>query len=294
MKVYDVVIVGGSYSGLSAALQLVRARRSVLIVDSSKRRNRFADKAYGFIGFDGVNPGKIAEQCKEDLIKYESLSWIDTEVTRIERNDSLFEVEFGSQLAQSRKIILASGVRDKLPQIDGLQDRWGKSVFHCPYCHGFELDRGNIGVIAVSDMSIHQALIVSEWGQVTLLTNGTLELTDEQKKQLFARKIVVNDSLIASVEDEASILTQDAQSLVFDGLFVAPLSIVNLPQMGFQSDFLKKGPFGEYIEVNDTLETCVSGIFSCGNTVNPAASVAIAVGDGVKAGTAVHKSLIFG
>lgn len=163
---FDVIIIGGSYAGLSAALQLGRARKRVLVVDAGERRNRFASHSHGFLGQDGKAPGEIVSEARSQIERYPTIEWARGRVTDAEGTFGDFEVEIdGGRRESGARLILAMGVTDELPDIAGLKDRWGSSVFHCPYCHGYELDQGKIGVIAASPLAIHHALMLPDWGR---------------------------------------------------------------------------------------------------------------------------------
>ncbi len=161
---HDVIIVGGSYAGLSAGLQLARARRTVLVIDSGLRRNRFATTSHGFLGQDGQPPQVIAAEGRSQLMEYPTVTWVQDSVVQASQQPGGFSVrtqcngEF-----QATCLILATGVVDELPAIPGLQERWGQRVFHCPYCHGYELDLGRIGVLATSSLAMHHALMLPDW-----------------------------------------------------------------------------------------------------------------------------------
>ena len=147
--VYDVVIVGGSYAGLSAGLQLARGRRKVLVIDAGLRRNRFAQHSHGFLGQDGRAPGDIAAQARAQLLAYPNVEWVDQSAVKAGQCAEGFAVVTADgQRFAARRLIIATGMVDVLPEIPGLAERWGKHVFHCPYCHGYELDGGPIGVLA--------------------------------------------------------------------------------------------------------------------------------------------------
>jgi thioredoxin reductase len=154
---YDVIVIGGSYAGMAGALQLVRGRRKVAVIDAGVRRNRFAAHSHGLLGQDGKSPAAIAEEAKAQLLEYPSLDWIDGVARSVEKTGDLFSVTTYQGELFAKRLLLATGVSDTLPAINGLQDRWGRSVFHCPYCHGYELNQGPLGVLAVSEASFHQA-----------------------------------------------------------------------------------------------------------------------------------------
>jgi hypothetical protein len=174
--VFDVIIVGGSYAGMAAALQLARGRRDVLVIDAGVRRNRFADTSHGVLGQDGKEPSDIVSTAKAQLTTYPNVSWVDGTVVSVGQSGDGFVVRTKEERSMTAKqLVLATGVRDELPEIPGLAERWGKFVFHCPYCHGYELDQGPLGVLATSEASMHQALLIPEWGPTTFFTNGVFE-----------------------------------------------------------------------------------------------------------------------
>ena len=156
---YDVIIVGGSYAGLSAGLQLARARRQVLVIDAGQRRNRFAATSHGFLGQDGQAPEVIAAEGRSQLMEYPTVTWVQGSAVLVNQPVEGFSVRTEhSGTFHARRLILATGVVDELPAVEGLKERWGTRVFHCPYCHGYELNEGRIGVLGVVPMSLHHAL----------------------------------------------------------------------------------------------------------------------------------------
>lgn len=290
---HDVIILGGSYAGMSAALQLARARRNILIIDGGKRRNRFAAHSHGFLSRDGEDPSAIAAEAKRQLLLYPSVTWIETEASYAERAEAGFSVSAGGTRHLGRRLILATGVVDHLPEIPGLEERWGHSVFHCPYCHGYELDRGRIGVIAVSPVSLHHALMLPDWGQTTLLLNDRFNPDEDQLTQLRQRGTQVEAGAIADISGTADVRLASGRELSFDGLFVAPRTVVAAPfaeQLGCE---MEEGPMGLFIKTSPMKATSIDGVFACGDAARAAGSVTLAVGDGAMAGTAAHQSLMF-
>src|SRR4029077_9008535 len=180
---YDVAIGGGSYAGLAAAMQLGRARRQVLVIDAGQRRNRFVTRAHGVLGHDGESPTVIAAKGKAEVLRYPSVRWLDATVTEARARPGGIAVRAGDADHVAKRLILATGVVDNLPSIPGLQERWGKTVFHCPYCDGYELDRGKLGVLAAGPFAMHYAVIVAEWGMqggTTLFLNqGVAPMVEE-------------------------------------------------------------------------------------------------------------------
>lgn len=291
---FDAIVVGGSYAGLSGALQLARARRRILVIDEGSRRNRFVDASHGFLGQDGRAPGAIQKQGREQLMAYETVTWLDGRAEQAQAADGGFLVhaENGKRY-EARRLMLATGVRDDLPKIPGLAERWGKGVFHCPYCHGYEIGQGRIGVLAVSPQSMHHALMLPDWGETTFLLNGAFEPDAEQAAALKRRNVTVEEAQVRAIVNGSDVELADGRVLRFDGLFTATRTHIASPlaeQLGCQFD---ESPIGTFIRTSMLKETTVPGVFACGDAARATGTVALAVGDGALAGTAVHQSLIF-
>ncbi|EFI50230.1 HI0933 family protein [Afipia sp. 1NLS2] len=291
---YDVIVIGGSYAGMAAALQLLRARRSVLVIDAGRRRNRFAAHSHGFLGQDGVNPAEIARVARKQLQAYPTLTWIEgvAEATAGEKDSFTVRIADGVR-HEGRRLLFAVGVSDALPPVEGLAERWGRSVFHCPYCHGYELDRGPIGVIATGPMSVHQAQLIPEWGQVTFLTNGAVTLDEAMRADLVARGVAIEESSIQRLDGEANVLLADGRRLSFAGLFTASRNAPSTPVASTLGCELVDTPFGSQISTSDMKETSVPGAFACGDAARVPHSVSLAVADGAWAGATIHRSLVF-
>lgn len=290
----DVIIIGGSYAGMAAALQLLRARRTVLVVDAGLPRNRFADHSHGFLTQDGVAPGDIARQARAQLSRYETLAWLDGVAERAEGSRDDFSLILSDgRVLKARRLLFATGVSDALPAVEGLAERWGRSVFHCPYCHGYELNQGRLGVIATGPMSLHQALFLPEWGDVTLLVNGALALTDAQRGELGARAVHIEETPIAAIEGNADVRLSDGRLLCFSGLFTASRNRPATPVAETLGCLLEETPFGWQIATDAQKETGVPGAFACGDAARVPHSVSLAVGDGAWAGAQLHRSLVF-
>jgi thioredoxin reductase len=291
--IYDAIIVGGSYAGLSAGLQLARARRSVLVIDEGLRRNRFAESSHGFLGHDGRAPGAIAADGRTQLLAYPSVTWLDARAAATRKTAKGFEIDAANDSHVAQRLILATGVGDQLPDVPGLAERWGKSVFHCPYCHGYELRRGRIGVIASSDLSMHHALMLPDWGETTLFLNDAFVPDEGQMAQLRKRGVSLEREPIAKISDHATVELRDGRAIALDGMFTVTRISSKDPlaeQLG--CDF-EDGPIGPVVKTNAMKETTVPGVFACGDVARMAGNVALAVGDGVMAGVAAHRSLMF-
>ena len=293
--VLDVAIIGGSFAGMSAALQLARARRKVGIFDDGLRRNRFAATSHGFLAQDGRPPSEIVAQAREQLARYPTVEWIGAKVSAVDGGAATsFGVRTEGGVWQARRVLLATGVVDHLPPIPGLQERWGRSVFHCPYCHGYELEQGAIGVIATGPVSLHQAMLLAEWGQVTLFLNGAVAPDEEERNELARRGVRIDAAVVAGVTEHATVLLQDGRRAEFAGLFTASRTEAASPlavQLGCEHE---EGPLGRFVRTGPMKETSVPGVFACGDLGRAAGNVALAVGDGAMAGAAAHRSLVFG
>ncbi|RYY17064.1 MAG: NAD(P)/FAD-dependent oxidoreductase, partial [Chitinophagaceae bacterium] len=181
-KYFDVIIVGGSYAGLSSAMALGRALRSVLIIDSSLPCNRQTPHSHNFITQDGETPGIISAKAKSQVLKYDTIKFHDGVAVSGTKTGNGFEIitETGESF-KTKKLIFATGVKDLLPGIKGFSECWGISVIHCPYCHGYEVKNEKTGIIANGDFAIHYARLIRNWTKdLTIFTNGNPGLTKEQ------------------------------------------------------------------------------------------------------------------
>lgn len=295
MLTYDAIVVGGSYAGMSAALQLARARRNVLVIDAGQRRNRFAAHSHGFLTQDGIDPAVIAATGREQLVAYPSVTWLDAKADHAAKHGDGFVVRTGDNFEHSgSKLVLAPGVTDTLPDVPGLRERWGRSVFHCPYCHGYELGGGPVGVLAVGAVSLHQALLIPEWGPTTFFLNGAFEPSADDHAKLVARGVAIDRTPVAGIEGEAEVRLVDGRTIKLAGLFVASRTSPSSPlaeQLGCAHE---EGPLGRFIQTDALKQTTVPGVFACGDAARAAGSVPLAVGDGAFTGASVHRSLIFG
>lgn len=283
---HDVIIVGGSYAGLGAALQLGRARRDVLVVDGGQRRNATVEHAHGLLGFDGEAPAAIAARGREQVRAYPTVKLVDGDVTAARRDGDGFVVETRSETFASRKLILATGVRDELPEIPGLRERWGKTAFSCPYCDGYERAMGKLGVIASGEIASHYATIVSQWGSETTL------FSDAEPPP----GVEVEHDPIVEVRDAPAgieVVTRTGRRYPLAGLFVG--TKVHVPgdfarTLGLELETFPNGSF--YKTDPRTKETSAPGVYAAGDVTSPAHALSFAIADGVRAGIGVHAALV--
>jgi thioredoxin reductase len=246
-----------------------------------------------------VDPAVIAAKAREQVLNYPTITWLSARADSAQKmatsdTDAGFEVLAKDARHQSRRLLLATGVKDLLPAIEGLAERWGKAVFHCPYCHGYELNQGPIGVIAGSELSMHHALMLPDWGPTTLLLNDAFTPDAEQLAALTARGTTLERCPISAITGHADINLADGRMLSFAGLFaMAPFELASAiaHDLGLE---MEQGPLGATIKTDVMKETSLPGVFACGDAARPMASVALAVGDGNLAGAGVHRSLMFG
>jgi len=290
---FDAIVIGGSYAGLSAAMQLARARRRVLVIDAGQRRNRFATHSHGFLTQDGSEAAGIAAQGRAQLLAYPNVRWVEGKAVQAAREGEGFRIALddgGS--VHGRRLVLATGVIDDLPAIAGLRERWGQSVFHCPYCHGYELDGGAIGVIATGELSMHHALMLPDWGSVTLFLNGAFEPDAAQLAALASRGVALERTLVARIEGEADVVLLDGRTLPMAGLFVMPQMRMASPIAGQLGCAMEDGHAGQFVRTDMMKASSVAGVFCCGDMARAAGNVALAVADGAMAGVGAHRSLI--
>lgn len=295
MNEFDAIVIGGSYAGLSAALQLARARRKVLVIDAGQRRNRYASDSHGFLTRDGQPAAAIAAEGRANVAAYPNVAWHDGLALDARPDGDGFVVDLdGAHSVRGQRLVLATGVRDELPPIEGLPERWGKSVFHCPYCHGYELDQGRIGVLASGPLSVHQAQMLPHWGQVTLFTNGVCPLDAAQRADLAQRGVTVDETPVVRLADHATVVLADGRQAAMAGLFTFGRLHMASPIAERLGCVFEDGPLGPYIRTDEGRQTSVPGVFAGGDAMRAASSVALAVADGAMAGVGAHRSLLFG
>ncbi|MFW1799367.1 NAD(P)/FAD-dependent oxidoreductase [Acinetobacter nematophilus] len=299
---YDVIIIGGSFAGLSAALPLARARKKVLVVDAGLRRNRFATHSHNFLAQDGHEPASIIANAKHQLEKYSSIVWLNASVIDVQVSINHYEVFTEAEnnnytTFQTEKIIIATGVKDELPQIDGLAERWGKSIFHCPYCDGYELNLGQIGVLYSGTHSLHMALMLPDWGNTTLFLNGAVlidAIEPALRDQLKQRHVKLDTRKIAKIQNHCELKFENGDQTQLDGLFISTFMRIQSPWVRRLGLNIDSNEYGEALLTNTFKQTNLNNIYACGDITRSGGSVAFSVADGAMAGVAAHKSFVFG
>jgi thioredoxin reductase len=294
MDEYDVVVVGGGAAGLSAALVLSRARRSVLVVDAGAPRNAPAAHMHGFLSREGLPPNELLAAGRQEVAGYGGTVVADA-VIDVERVGDGFELRLaGGSRGSARRLVVATGLRDVLPDVDGLQQRWARDVLHCPYCHGWEVRDRRLGVLGnASTASVDYAQIVRQWSSDVVLFVPPDTLTETQRTELAARRIEVVEDKVTAVAVTDDVLTAvelaDGRCVARDVLFVPPRFVPHhalLETLGCDLDD------DGWVVRDGTGRTSVPGVWVAGNVANPRAQVITAAGEGSAAAIAVNADLV--
>ena len=294
---YDCIVVGGSFAGLAAATQLARARRQVLVVDAGRPRNRFTTASHGLLGQDGRAPAAIIHDARAQVLAYPTVDFAKdvVEQARIEANGFSVSLASGWSLFGAR-LVLATGVVDELPKIPGLSARWGMTVLHCPYCHGYEIAADNLGVLAESQGSLSKALLLSDWGNVTLFTNGVIRPTPDEQAALCDRGVSIEhegvEALIGQTPGLEAVRLKDGRLIPIGAMFISPRTGMASPLAQQLGCAFVNGALGPVIRTDSRKETRVPGVFAAGDAARATQSASWAVADGVSAGIGAHQSLI--
>lgn len=288
---FDVIIIGGSYAGLSAGMALGRALRNVLIIDSGMPCNRQSPHAHNFITQDGEKPGVIADKARKQTLNYSTVQFhTDLAVSGIKSGYN-FEIttQDGNNFT-AKRLIFATGVKDNMPEIEGYSDCWGTSVIHCPYCHGYEVKHAKTGILANGDSALHYAQLISNWTKdLTIFTNGKSTLTQQQTDAISRHNISIIEKEIAYLKHENGLLKQ----IVCTGNATFELKAI-YAQPNFEQHCKIPELLGceltdqGHIKVDTFLKTSMENVFACGDSISPMRSVANAVATGNLAGAIVN------
>jgi thioredoxin reductase len=268
-----------------------------LIVDAGLPRNRFSHASHGFLGQDGRRPTDIIADARAMVVAYPTARFVKGEAVGASRTETGFAVTLASgEVHGAARLVLATGVVDDLPDIPGLAARWGKSVFSCPYCDGYELAGRKIGVLATLPQ-IHTAMLLPDWGETTFFTNEVMTLDDEQRAALLARGVTIEPTPVVSLRGDSPELSgvelADGRVVAIDALFAAGRTRMAsrlAEQLGCEFD---EGPLGPVIRTDDVQETTVPGVYAAGDAAQAFANATLASANGVIAGVSAHRSLVF-
>ncbi|MGY2085712.1 NAD(P)/FAD-dependent oxidoreductase [Blastococcus sp. SYSU DS0539] len=295
---YDVVVIGGGAAGLSGALTLSRARRSVLVVDAGEPRNAPAGHVHNYPGREGTPPAELLAIGRGEVEGYGG-TVVAGRVTGVRREDGGFRVDLGGgSSVRARRLLLATGLTDQLPGIPGVAERWGSAVLHCPYCHGWEVRDRAIGVVARGTLGIHGALMWRQWtDDVVLFLHDADEPTDEELDQLAARGIRVVRGEVAGLEGGAAVRLASGEVIERDAVVVAPVFTANADVLaGLDATpvplEMSGTVMGTHLPADQTGRTDVPGVWVAGNAGDLSAQVIVAAAQELRAGAMINADLI--
>jgi thioredoxin reductase len=290
-ETYDVVVIGGGAAGLSAALVLGRARRRVLVVDAGTQRNAPAAHMHGFLSRDGMRPTDLVAAARAEVLRY-GVELVDDRVVEVTTGFSLRLG--GGRSVESRRLLLATGAVDDLPDIPGARERWGRDFLHCPYCHGWEVRDQPIGVLGTGPGSVDHAQLLRQWSDDVVFFAHTYPITAAERAALDARGIPVIDGLVArlSVVDDRldAVQLTDGRTIPRTAVFIRPFLHPRgdglIDALGCEVDD------GGFVRVDANGRTTAAGVWAAGNAANPRAQVITAAGEGSAAAIAINADLV--
>jgi thioredoxin reductase len=292
---FEVIIIGGSYSGLSAAMSLGRSLRKVLVIDSGLPCNRQTPHSHNFITQDGETPATISTKAKSQVELYKTVQFYKGLAIKALQKENGFEITTESgDVFTAAKILFATGVKDMFPQIKGFAECWGISVLHCPYCHGYEVKNEKTAIIANGDMGYEYARLISNWTKdLRLCTNGKSTLTLEQTKNLEKHGISILEEEIQSFEHNSGYIRQiifkNQQQIEIKAIYARPAFEQHCPLAETLGCELNEQSL---LKVDAMQKTTIAGIYASGDCTTQMRSVAIAVSTGSFAGAVINKELI--
>ncbi|NRB48124.1 MAG: NAD(P)/FAD-dependent oxidoreductase [Saprospiraceae bacterium] len=291
---FEVIIVGGSYAGLSAAMALGRSLRNTLIIDANKPCNRQTPHSHNFLTQDGKTPREISQVAKEQVAEYPSIRFYDGFATAGQKIDNGFAIQTDAgDSFSAKKLIFATGITDLMPDIPGFSDCWGISVIHCPYCHGYEYHGKKTAIMANGERAFHLASLVNNLTtDLSLLTAGEADFTTEQRQKLAQHNIQIFESSVDRIEHEQGrlkeVILKDGSQLALDAVYA---SIPFRQHSDIPTSLGCKLTEAGHLVVDEWQKTTVEGILACGDNSTPFRSVAKAVASGNFAGAFLNMEL---
>lgn len=293
-KDFEVIIIGGSYAGLSAAMALGRSLRKVLIIDNGQPCNRQTPNSHNFITQDGVPPSEIAAKAKKQVLKYKTVGFVNDLAISAEKIKMNFLVSTKSgEKFFTKKIIFATGVNDLIPKIAGFKECWGISLIHCPYCHGYEFRNKKTGIMANGERAFHLASLVNNLtDNLTILTTGKADFTSEQIEKLELHNIDIIETKISALEHQnghlQKVIFSNGDKVDFDAMYAGfPTTQPSDIPVSLGCELTEHG----HIKVNEFQQTTVEGIYACGDNSTMMRSVANAVANGNLSGAMANAEL---
>jgi thioredoxin reductase len=294
MDNYEVIIIGGSYSGLSAAMALGRASRKTLLLDTGEPCNRQTPHSHNFITHDGVAPAVISAKAKEEVLRYPSVTFINDKAIKGTKTAEGFEIltESGSTFS-AKKLLLATGVKDVMPNIDGFAQCWGISVIHCPYCHGYEVKNQKTALMANGPIAEHFLPLLLQWTKdLTLFTNGKSTVSEEVAAKFSAHGIAIIETEIESIQHSNG----NMESITLKDGEKHDLKVMYAKIPAVQHTFIPEDLgciINEQglIEVDEFKRTSVPGVFASGDCTTMGRAVIMAAEAGTRAGVTINNDL---
>ena len=294
-KHFEIIIIGGSYAGLSAAMALGRSLRHVLIIDSGLRCNRQTPHSHNFLTQDGEDPGVIAGKAKKEVLNYDTLEWIDDLAVSGSKTEDGFTIttQKGEEFS-SKKLLFASGIKDIMPEIPGFAACWGISVVHCPYCHGYEFRNQDTAILANGPKALHLASLVNNLTKkLSILTMGKANFSEAERVKLDYNQIEIIEEEVAAIEHENGRLKRlnfkNGTNKEIDVLYAAlPFVQSSDIPIALGCELTETG----FIKVSEMQATSVAGVYACGDNSGMLRSIANAVYSGNLAGAILNKALI--
>lgn len=290
----DVVVLGAGAAGTSGAIALARSLRSVVVVDAGDPRNAVSEHAHNVLGREGIRPLDLLAEGRREAEGY-GVRFLAERAVVARREGEGFVLELlGGQTVRARRLLLATGLTDELPDVPGLRQFWGRSVLHCPFCHGYEVRGQRIGVLGTRPTALHQVLMFRQLSDDVTLFLGDLDLPPETAGQFRALGVTVREGVVRGVSGTDGDLRVD-----LDGTPVPVQALVVTPYYRARADLfaqlggaLETNPMGEFVPTTTGGATSVPGVFAAGNVASLGAMVQAASGDGVLAGAAINGDLV--
>lgn len=294
---FDALIIGAGPAGLNAAMSLGRMSRRALVVDDQRPRNARAMHMHNFASNDGLSPSAWREKAKADLQQYKTIEFAEASVIRITKVGKGFEAELSdSKRFAFRKMILAHGIEDRLSSVSGLETLWGRSIFHCPYCHGFEVKGRRLGLVANGPIAEHMLPMIYSLSQdLILFTEGPMNFNEEFKRTVKSRNIRIIEDKIKSLEHAKdnlkAVALENGEQLERDALFWTPILTFKMKSDLGIALGCEMNEMGLYT-INEFSKTTIDGVFAAGDIVKPMHSVLAAAASGQLAGAAAVGELL--
>jgi thioredoxin reductase len=294
MNDYDVAVVGGGAAGLSAALVLARTGRAVAVIDAGRPRNAPAAHMQGFLSRDGMPPAELLAVGREEVASYGGHLVAGTVTSVVAAVPGRFDLRLSDgETLTARRVLVTTGLRDQLPDVPGVADRWGRDLLHCPYCHGHEVRGQRLGLLGGTPEAVQHALLVRQWSSDVVYFGHTGSLTPTEREQLLARTVGIVEGRVARlvVEDDElrGVELEDGQVVRRDAVFVRPIFV---PHAELLSGLGCATHDNGWVVADATGATSVPGVWVAGNAANPRAQVITAAGEGSAAAIAINNDLV--